>query len=520
MAITFVGAGALTSGTPSQNIPVPAHNANDLIVVLGGCKPSAHPDTSTLAGPAGSTEQGEKLGGGYAVAPAADTGNMKAGIWTQVDTAGTIANMLMTGTNVNNWSFVCLVYRSATGAYDLAYTDGEDTVGNASFTATMAANPGITNGDKIAVCGLIPTDITTPAQFSAETLTATSATIGLDAEVGEFDSGTGNDMGGVVCRFSCTAGTATAAPVFTATATGTLTNVRGPIVLLRIREGSAGTPIDVNITHASTTDAAQALSVVLGTAHSKTLVNAATTDTAQALAFTKAAIQKTLTPVTTADASQVLAFTKAAIQKTLTAALMADSAQALSYNLGSPVLATLTAATTTDTAVALSFIVEGGGDILVSILPASEADQAQTLTFTQAALEKALAPVSETDAAQPLAITNQAILKALVAATESDAARPMSFTQAAIQRSIAAASTTDVARALTANLGTPITVAILPAGEADSAQGLAFVQSAIFKSLTPATELSDAVALVFEGGAEPPAPIRRAKWYISRPGWY
>jgi hypothetical protein len=51
----------------------------------------------------------------------------------------------------------------------------------------------------------------------------------------EFDSGTGNDIGGFVVHADVTAGPSSAAPTLTATAGGTTTNVRGPGVFLRVR---------------------------------------------------------------------------------------------------------------------------------------------------------------------------------------------------------------------------------------------------------------------------------------------
>lgn len=126
--------------------------------------------------------------------------------------------------------------------WDIDGAQGIDTTTGATFTATMNVNPGITAGDVVFVAGSIPTDVTTPAQFSAETLTATGLTSGAVTEFAEPETTQGNDLGGVVCRWTPT-GTASTAATFTATAGGTTTNVRGPICLVRVRVTAAASDI-------------------------------------------------------------------------------------------------------------------------------------------------------------------------------------------------------------------------------------------------------------------------------------
>ena len=83
---------------------------------------------------------------------------------------------------------------------------------------------------------VIPTDVTTPAQFSSESFTQTGVTFGTVTEINEPDTTTGNDLGGVTVRSSVSSGTGSAAPTMIATAAGTVTNVRGPGLFVRIRE--------------------------------------------------------------------------------------------------------------------------------------------------------------------------------------------------------------------------------------------------------------------------------------------
>jgi hypothetical protein len=203
----------------------------------------------------------------------------------------------------------------------------------------------------------------------------------------------------------------------------------------------------------------------------KTLGVVTETDSAQALTFVKDPITKTITSAVETDVAQALSFVKQALSVSITHASETDAAQALSVTQQA-IIKTITAALETDIAVALSVVV-GGGDILVTLTPVGEFTSAQSLAFTQAAIQRTLTPATELEAAQALALTQA-----------------------------------------------PLTVVITPAAESDQAQALGFVQQAILKTLTPALELDDAVALVFEGGEPPVEAFRRAKWYISRPGWY
>jgi hypothetical protein len=106
----------------------------------------------------------------------------------------------------------------------------------------------------------IPTDVTTPSQFSAQSITATGATFATATELNEPDSGNGNDIGGYSAYAHVNSGSSTTAPTVTSTLAGTLTNVRGPVVLLRVRETV------VPVTHPTTGTLAGQIGSVAGTA--------------------------------------------------------------------------------------------------------------------------------------------------------------------------------------------------------------------------------------------------------------
>jgi hypothetical protein len=237
MAISFVASGAAVSGAGGLTVAVPAHQAGDLIVILVGAKPN----TMTPNTPAGFTLPTDGTGSGGPGTTGVDTGPMKAFVFYNVDEDNSITSVALSSAGgLNVWSAIALVYRSGSGTFDLAAANGVDLTTGTPFEATMGTDPGLAAGDMVAVVGAIPTDVSTPTQFSAETLTATGITTTLDAEVVEFDTQTGNDMGGVVCRFTVNSGASSAPATFSATAGGTTTNVAGPIVLLRIRQAAGG----------------------------------------------------------------------------------------------------------------------------------------------------------------------------------------------------------------------------------------------------------------------------------------
>jgi hypothetical protein len=187
------------------------------------------------------------------------------------------------------------------------------------------------------------------------------------------------------------------------------------------------------VTEATETDAAVALSVVKPIV--KTITEALEADAAQGVTFSRGV---TITPATETDAAQALTFVKT-IFKTLTVAAETDEAQALVYV--KPILVTLGATTETDEAVLISFTQEGGDVIEVTLIPADEADSAETLTMYKTL---SVTPAEEADEAQ--AITLQKLVS-LGVVTETDAAQVLAFTKT-IFKTLAPASETDTALVL------------------------------------------------------------------------
>jgi hypothetical protein len=242
--------GTITPGTASSQaatgnsttqitVSMPATApAGNLLVVIIGAKPETLVGDTTP--PTGWTYQAAASGTGGTGTFAADTGLTSVSVYTKVadgTEAGGTVNFAMTGTNDANdvVAAVCIPFGGTDLVWEIAGTKGDDTTTGTPFTATGAADPGLQSGDYLIAAGIIPTDVTTPAQFSAETLSATGATFGAVTEVIEFDTTLGYDLGGVVVYAPVTGGPSSSAPTFSATAGGTTTNVAGPIAFLRIR---------------------------------------------------------------------------------------------------------------------------------------------------------------------------------------------------------------------------------------------------------------------------------------------
>lgn len=237
MAVTQRTAGTTVytsnGGTTLSPTPSSATVIGDTMLLLLGIKP----DTATTPTISGWDLIGSTTGGAGSVG--ADTGPMKLLVYSRIATAAGTADAPGTITIVSNsvTAGKIMSYAPAAGnALDVAYTGAADVTTGTPFTATMPLNPGLTVGDYLLAVGVIPTDITTPAQFSAETVSATGMTTVSLTEIEEWDSGNGNDMGGWLASGPVVTGTASVAPTVSATATGTTTNVMGPIGLVRLRE--------------------------------------------------------------------------------------------------------------------------------------------------------------------------------------------------------------------------------------------------------------------------------------------
>lgn len=217
--------------------------ATDEVVLFVGQKPTAA-NGGTVTTPSGWTLRDSLTGaGGYGTTVGADVGNTNLFVYTwDTPVAGQTGNLTVTiGGNNVTWAFLVRVPTGG-GAVSVGSADGQRTTTPTSpMTVALTNGATATNfqaGDLALWAMCIPTDVTTPAQFSAHSVTATGATFATAVEINEPDSTTGNDIGGFSAYASVSSGSSTAAPSITVTVGGTLTNVRGPVVMLRLREAA------------------------------------------------------------------------------------------------------------------------------------------------------------------------------------------------------------------------------------------------------------------------------------------
>ena len=221
--------------------------ATDVVLLFVGQKPStANGGTATT--PSGWTLRDELLAaGGYGTTLGADTGNTNLRIYSwDSPVAGQTGTCSVTLAQNNiSWAFIVRIPKGG-GALGFGSADGQRTTAPTSpLSIALTNGASATNfqsGDLAIWAMCIPTDVTTPSQFSAQSITATGATFGTAVELNEPDRATGNDIGGYSAYALVSSGSSTTAPTVQTNLAGTLTNVRGPVVLLRVRE-AAPTPV-------------------------------------------------------------------------------------------------------------------------------------------------------------------------------------------------------------------------------------------------------------------------------------
>lgn len=237
-AVAFGSAGAVDTGVGTLIVPHPATvNAGDLLVLAVGNKyPPNGPAT-----PAGWTlvTNGQVSGG---LGPeGANTGTVYATVFVKVaDGTEDGTNLTVTLTSANSSMGRMFRYTNAAGSgWEYAATNGSDNVTGVTWSVTGAADPGITSGDMLVVVSAINSNRFTSG-WESESVSATGATFTTHTEQHDSTSVAGDNMALVVSDHTVTAGTASAAPVFTMTRTGTTTATTnaptGASVILRIRE--------------------------------------------------------------------------------------------------------------------------------------------------------------------------------------------------------------------------------------------------------------------------------------------
>ena len=233
-AVAFGTSGAVATGSTSLSVPYPASiAAGDLLVLAVGNKYPANAPTT----PAGWTlvTNAQAIGGlGTA---GNDRGQIYATVFVKQAVGTESGNLTVSVTGANTSMGRIFRYTKAAGAaWDYAATNGSDATAGTDWSVTGATDPGITSGDVVVVVSSANGNVVT--SWAAETVSATGATFTTHTERQDSSSNTGNDMLLVVSDHTVTAGTASAAPVFTMTGTGSpsANSPTGPSVFLRLRE--------------------------------------------------------------------------------------------------------------------------------------------------------------------------------------------------------------------------------------------------------------------------------------------
>ena len=219
--------------------------ATDAVLLFVGQKPSTA-NGGTVTTPTGWTLREEiTAAGGYGATLGADTGNTNLRVYSwDTPVAGQTGTQSVTlAVNNVSWAFIVRVPTSG-GTLSYGSADGQRTTTPTSPMSIALTNgasaTAFTTGDIAVWAMCIPTDVTTPSQFSSQSITATGATFATAVEINEPDSTTGNDIGGYSAYALVSSGTSSTAPTVSVSLAGTLTNVRGGVGLVRIRETVTG----------------------------------------------------------------------------------------------------------------------------------------------------------------------------------------------------------------------------------------------------------------------------------------
>jgi len=243
---TWQTAGEVAYSAQNGTSVSPAHPTGsaegDKLILVVGQKPSAAnggtcstPSDWNPVATANNTDPTNT--GGYGTSLAADTGNTNLYVFERTVPAGGLSGNLTVTVGTNNvaWAYIARLTPAANHTWDsIAASVGKDTTDGSAISVAASSAPGFAAGDAVLGCFCCPTDAITG--FSSYGFAASGATFSTAVQDAYADSGTGNDIGGFSCDAYVTAGSSTSNPTLTATAAGTVSNVRGPGIVVRIRE--------------------------------------------------------------------------------------------------------------------------------------------------------------------------------------------------------------------------------------------------------------------------------------------
>lgn len=239
-AITWAStANSQWSGSSPTTISYPSSiAAGDLLIIYVSMKPTAS-DGGTVTTPSGFTILNSLKGSGVG-APGVDSGDTNTFTFYKVAAGGESGTINVSTTGEDSMVMVMHRLTKTGGTWDIASATGQQTsTGNVNIT--FGSDPGVQTGDYILCHKVAPSDNAT--QYSSGAFMQTGVTFGAltqhntnDASTGSntgMSTAVGSDIGGCIHGASVTAGTSSAAPVFTATNNSALGP--GPAVFIRIR---------------------------------------------------------------------------------------------------------------------------------------------------------------------------------------------------------------------------------------------------------------------------------------------
>ncbi len=301
--IVYVDAGAGASGSTSLSLPYPTGIiAGDLLVVAIANKYPANGPTTPSGDGFSFPTNGQGTGG--AGAAGNDAGSTYATVYTKVADGTETGNLSVTLTSANSSRGRMFLYRaSPTNTWSVAAANGGDNTAGTSISVTCGTDPGFLAGDMAIAVFASNTDARTHA---SQAIAATGISAwGTVAERDDAAGATGQDVRLVVSEHPVTAGTSSAAPVYTCTASGTTADQNaGGGVILRLRSASSGVVGSASLTLDAVTTTATGVLPLTGTS-AITLADATTASTGVLPIVASAAITlgDTTTTATGAGAS-------------------------------------------------------------------------------------------------------------------------------------------------------------------------------------------------------------------------
>ncbi|MCF7965298.1 MAG: hypothetical protein K9L79_07135 [Methylobacter tundripaludum] len=232
-AVAYGASGSAATGSTSLSVSYPSGIAAGhlLVLVVGNKYPTNGPAT-----PSGWTLVANGQGSGGLGSAGGDRGTVYNTVFVKEALGSESGNLSVTLSSANSSMARMFRYTKASGAtWSYAATNGSDNTAGTSWSVTGAANPGITSGDVLIVGSSVNGN---RINSWTESISAAGATFGATTERNDTNSSTGDDMALVVSEHSVTGGTATAAPVYSMTGSGSASSYSptGASVILRIRE--------------------------------------------------------------------------------------------------------------------------------------------------------------------------------------------------------------------------------------------------------------------------------------------